>query len=211
MKTFVLTFFAMATVALAQTNQLYVTDKISTNYDLFCTVTNQAVNAAYSPESRPTRDDPEGNWGQIYEGFQLSIRLEKANFTNDEPITASIIFRNVTNAPIKFLFFTPMDQALRLMVLKANNSNGISGEVSQTFESVEELRSRRLTGKLWRVTIPVMKQCKFIIGLTNFYNLAPGIYKIQAQQDVVNFGQTKATNVASGFAAFKIVSVSGSQ
>ena len=48
-------------------------------------------------ESLPANEYPEGKWGGIKGGFQLSMCFEKQIFTNDEPIMATILVRNVTN------------------------------------------------------------------------------------------------------------------
>ena len=55
------------------------------------------------PKCRPAEDDPEGHWGAPSEGYQLSIRLEKETFTNGEPITASVLLRNVSDRPLYVL------------------------------------------------------------------------------------------------------------
>ena len=49
-------------------------------------------------ECLPAEQDPEGHWGQVANGFQLSLRFEKAVFTNGEPILATMFMRNVSNA-----------------------------------------------------------------------------------------------------------------
>jgi hypothetical protein len=56
----------------------------------------QVESAKLAPESRPAVDDPEGNWGFVSHGFQLSLRFAKQEFTNGEPVVANIILRNVT-------------------------------------------------------------------------------------------------------------------
>jgi hypothetical protein len=52
--------------------------------------------AKKSQESRPAEQDPQGNWGEQADGFQLSLRFEKQTFTNGEDIAAIMLMRNVT-------------------------------------------------------------------------------------------------------------------
>ncbi|MGH7989516.1 MAG: hypothetical protein ACREDS_04880 [Limisphaerales bacterium] len=59
--------------------------------------TRKIKEAQNSPESKPASEDPEGNWGQATNGFQLSLRFEKQSFTNGEPVIATMLMRNVTD------------------------------------------------------------------------------------------------------------------
>ena len=52
------------------------------------------------PESRPAKQDPEGHWGEMTNGIQMSLRFEKQTFTNGEPIDGVVLIRNVTNQPV---------------------------------------------------------------------------------------------------------------
>lgn len=56
--------------------------------------------AAKSPESRPAEQDPEGNWGNVVGGIQVSLRLQSSTFTNGEPVRVTMLVRNVTNRVI---------------------------------------------------------------------------------------------------------------
>ena len=47
-------------------------------------------------DSRPAAQDPEGNWGAVVDGLQVSIRLDKKTYDTNEPIVATIIMRNVS-------------------------------------------------------------------------------------------------------------------
>lgn len=60
------------------------------------TATPQQIEASRNaPESRPADADPEGHWGDIAGGFQLSARFEKQTFRLGEPVVATVIIRNV--------------------------------------------------------------------------------------------------------------------
>jgi hypothetical protein len=53
-------------------------------------------------ECRPAKEFPKGNWGNIEGGFQLSLRFEKTAFTNNEPITASLLLRNISDGSLMY-------------------------------------------------------------------------------------------------------------
>ncbi len=61
--------------------------------------------AKRAKESQPAADDPEGNWGRVEEGFQLSVRFDKAEFIASEPITGSVIVRNVSPSLLRYAVF----------------------------------------------------------------------------------------------------------
>lgn len=65
--------------------------------------TNKINAAQKSPESRPADEDPEGSWGRVQNGFQLSIRTDKRSYAVGEPIKATILLRNVTNTPLVYV------------------------------------------------------------------------------------------------------------
>jgi hypothetical protein len=48
-------------------------------------------------ESLPAIDFPEGNWGVVTNGCQLSLRFVKPVYTNGEPVTVILLLRNFTN------------------------------------------------------------------------------------------------------------------
>jgi hypothetical protein len=46
-------------------------------------------------ECQPAEDDPSGHWGAVVCGRELSIRFNENIFQSNEPIVATIIYRNV--------------------------------------------------------------------------------------------------------------------
>ena len=89
----------------AETNLLYITDD---GFLIHVRDGQIKMNPQKIEEAKKTREClsasefPEGNWGNIQSGFQLSLRLEKESFTNNEPIIATILLRNVTNQVLTF-------------------------------------------------------------------------------------------------------------
>jgi hypothetical protein len=88
-----------------QTNVFFITD----DGQIFIqTMTNIYINpeliaaAKTNRESWPAKEFPEGNWGELKEGGQISLRFDKQVYTNQEPINVVILVRNTTNHVIFF-------------------------------------------------------------------------------------------------------------
>src|SRR3954471_23859078 len=45
-------------------------------------------------ESQSAEQDPDGHWGEITNGLQLSLRFEKGEYQVGEPLTAVVLLRN---------------------------------------------------------------------------------------------------------------------
>ena len=58
----------------------------------------------FGHEILPATEDPQGNWGEITNGLQMSIRFYQNNFTNGQPVAAVILWRNVGPTPQYFDF-----------------------------------------------------------------------------------------------------------
>lgn len=97
------------------TNQLFVTD------DGFSVVGDRNGMAKIRPEKikeslklrecLPASEFPEGNWGDVEKGFQLSIRLESTNVPTGGSIVATILVRNVTNQAVRCRIVNIPDRA----------------------------------------------------------------------------------------------------
>lgn len=71
--------------------------------------TPQQIEAARTAkESLPAADDPSGHWGDVIEGFQLSIRFDKDTFRAGEPVTVTVLIRNVTEKKVFYRDFVGM-------------------------------------------------------------------------------------------------------
>jgi len=54
------------------------------------------------PECRPAQRDSEGNWGEVTNGWQLSLRFPKATYSVGEPVEGMIILRNVSTNIMRY-------------------------------------------------------------------------------------------------------------
>jgi hypothetical protein len=64
--------------------------------------TRKLEEAKKSKESLPAEQFPEGNWGPVTNGFQLSLRFEKIRFARGEPIVAAMLLRNTSTNILKY-------------------------------------------------------------------------------------------------------------
>src|ERR1700743_1259734 len=103
----ILSFLALSGFLRAETtNVLFLTS----NGPLYGKHSKQLQEAKKTKESLPADQFPEGNWGLVTNGFQLSLRFEKPSFNPGEPVAAIILLRNVTNAILTYRVTSQSDQ-----------------------------------------------------------------------------------------------------
>jgi hypothetical protein len=129
--------------------------------------------ARQQPECRPAADFPEGNWGPVESGYQLSLRLNKPAYTNGEPIFATLLMRNVTNAAVYLHYGAfPMD--------------GEYGPIGFVVTSKSGVLTPREFGGPYIVTTAAFRwvlpgtQAKYVERLNRRYDLTNGTYTVQA-------------------------------
>lgn len=66
--------------------------------------TNAVAAALKAPESRPAQDDPEGHWGPIVAGWQISLRLSTNTYTPGQPVYGTVLLRNVTDKEVEYIY-----------------------------------------------------------------------------------------------------------
>jgi len=128
--------------------------------------------AQKSRESRPADEDPEGHWGSVSHGCQISLSFEKLEFTNGEPVIATMLMRNVSDRPITYL---------RQIILGHPSPIYVSvwqGEKTlrlKTDENISISHSRS------NVTLQPRTQHRYRLRLDEFYDLSTnGLYSVQA-------------------------------
>jgi len=218
MKILVGIFFASSIVVRSQTNAFYVTDDRITNFNEFIPTVDQIEGAKHARESRPAEKDPEGNWGVVEEGFQLSIRLEKKRFTNGEPIQASIFLRNVSDKQLTYYFHSSPGIALRMFASRDGQRLYRNDEAKPGMTFKEQLKCA-YSGHRWSAKLEPGTQREFIAQLTDVFNLSTnGEYKVHASHEIISLLNTNmpirdrtnpfATNVVSGVATIYITNSS---
>jgi len=157
-----------------ETNQIYVT--IGDGKPLYFTKdgrthsTSRPRNLEEMQESLPAKDFPEGNWGTTNNGIQMSIRFNKTLYTNGEPITATILARNVTTNRISYPVCTisGRDGPINFLVLTEK------GEAMKTKEFFPAICSSSIA-YLWLET-----QRKFVENVDGQFDLTNGTYIVCA-------------------------------
>ena len=130
-----------------------------------------------SRESWQTNDFPEGNWGQTFRGFQLSLRFDKKIYTNGESITAIILVRNVTNHEIVFMHSTSTGANGPIgFVITNDHGNKLSSKWAMSPAPGQQA----FMGSINSVTIATQTQRKIIERLDKIYDLTNGTYLVQA-------------------------------
>jgi hypothetical protein len=150
-----------------ETNNLFITD------DGFLSIhrTQLFEEAKKTKESLPANEFPEGNWGLAQDGFQLSLRFEKPEFTNSEPITAILLLRNVTNHVVTYLCVSEAgnDGPIRFMVT-SDSGKTIAANSPDAMTIVSASHCN---------LVPNTQQ-RFLESLNKEYNLTNGIYYVKA-------------------------------
>lgn len=164
---------AALTSALADTNVIYffVDSRGAMGYEAKARAYERQMEAAKMlPECRPAELDPQGHWGEISAGLQLSARFPTNVFTTGQPITLSVILRNTTTnaltVPGPLAWF--MDLAV----------------VTQDDKPLRQTKSPKwlLTGGGDTGLLP-LSQTRLTYTLNEMFDLAtPGKYRVYAER-----------------------------
>jgi hypothetical protein len=134
--------------------------------------TKKIEEALNSKESRPASQDPEGHWGQVLDGFQLSLRFEKQDFTNGEAITATVLIRNVSENTLSYVVNTMTSQPAPINVAVCEGHERLKLITENTL-----IKGTARTAHLYAQT-----QHKYQVRLDKYYDLGKkGIYSVQAE------------------------------
>ena len=128
-------------------------------------------------ECLAAQDFPEGNWGEIEAGYQVSLRFAKKSFTNGEPITAIVLVRNTLNQRLP-------DQRMGYLNDIYMNNDG-PAMLTVTSSNGQALPAEPLDLTAPRDSAGVMylaphTQRKYLEQLNNRYHLTNGVYAVCA-------------------------------
>jgi hypothetical protein len=192
-------------LAFAQTNNFYITDESLSSHQKPGSFSPEQIDAAkHAKESRPAKDDPEGNWGEISEGFQLSIRLLGNAFTNGEPIKAFVILRNVSDTNLQFPISYSGDPPIKIAVMRGQQALNRLDEGPGT--NFADTVRRLQMGSYGLATCLPGTQRKFTLDLSKIFALTTnGNYTANAKLSIPKLDQRAEAQVASSEAFFKVV------
>ena len=135
--------------------------------------TQRVQEALRSNESRPAEQDPQGHWGKMVDGFQISLRFDKQEFTNGEPIVAAILMRNVSEKRLSYTTQMVSQQPSPVYVSVWRGDEKLKVSVD---EHAPNLSSTRV------VSLYPRTQHRYHIRLDKYYDLSKaGTYSAQAE------------------------------
>ena len=156
----------------------------------------QIESAKTNIECQPAESDPAGHWGERIIGAQLSIRFAKDTYQTNEPIIATIIYRNTrTDRDLNYSWAFGGDLDFQFLI---KDKNG------KTFPD-SFVRPERVSPVVTRW--PPGTQYKYHSNLTKRYGLSePGTYSISVQRRLsIHDSKGNWEVLSSGTATIKIV------
>lgn len=150
--------------------------------------------AKKSDQSKPENQDPNGNWGTASEGFRLSLRFVKPEYTNGEPIEAIVLARNASQQTLNYVTGSS-DWDLHFLAYDSKN------------RPLQDLHPTDFygTGSKDLVVFPGTQR-RFIVKLNRHFNFEPpGDYTVTVQARVPKLVGGGLSDVASGTATLKIL------
>lgn len=160
----------------AETNKLYMTDERQLSVGWQFISSKQLEATKKRREALPAKDFPEGNWGEPFHGFQLSLRFSKNTYTNGEEIAAILLLRNITNHYMSWASGVAKDiGAIDLAV------------TTETGQAIDPRPKAPVPAGMPTVSyagpsgsIAPLTQTKFLETLNKKYDLTNGTYLVQA-------------------------------
>lgn len=155
-------------------------------------------------ECQPADQDPEGNWGSVSEGFQMSVRFEKESFEAGEPIPATIITRNVTQEFLWYPHYSPNRLNIKLFVINGEKKLIPRRDEPKGNQSIPE-KLKYAISSVDRMAAFKGTQRKQVLDLNDLFDLStPGTYVIYASRAVPKLNSDERSVVISGNATIRI-------
>jgi len=189
---------------LAQTNSFYINDESEIPHETNNWYSrSQIENAKNALDSRPAENDPEGHWGNVTEGFQLSIRLPKSSFTNGEIISAVVTLRNVSDKILWYPVSYGPDKETEIELVQSPSFSPQTNapQAANFLERVKAVHAGS-TG-YWASTVGTQR--KFEVVLNEVIDLSTnGEYIVQARRKIAKSSERAFGDVTSGKIIFHI-------
>ena len=121
--------------------------------------------AKRSKESQSAEQDPDGHWGEITNGLQMSLRFEKGEYRVGEPLTAVVLLRNVENVQLKFLmqYVSGRPSPVNILVTEGGKELALKSQKSAAEFDVVDTSTKSST--LYPQT-----QLKYVMDLRAYYD-----------------------------------------
>lgn len=160
----------------------------------FATINTTKVTAA---EGKPAKKDAAGNWGEIVNGVQLSLRFTNQTFKVGEPVVAAVLWRNRSSDPI---VFSSSEDELHTFDFIIKDRRG---KVLQPRDKREHSPFSPRSGSSKGRAVDPGSQLKFEADLTKRFTVKPGKYRIMVNFPVRN--ATGTVNVCSSETTIQVV------
>lgn len=198
-----------ASSQVAGSPEFFITDEARTTPPNSVFTQEQVKKARRAKDSRPASADPEGNWGVPSQGFQLSLRFNKASFTNGEPVIASVILRNVSDRTLDYPYeYAPDNREITFNVLRGETRVYGMYDLTPGASFADKVRAAP-SGHGWIRSSPPGTQRKFFVNLDKIYSLTnTGEYTVFAKRTIRNQDSNQNSEVVSGKATFRISELS---
>lgn len=181
-------------IAVPTTFAGYGTNSFFVNMEDGYWTSEKLANAKTNIECQPAENDQAGHWGKKIIGEQLSIRFAKDVFQTNEPVIATIIYRN-TRTDRDLIFNSAFGGDLDFQfVIKDENGK----ELPDSFVPPARVSPK---GSEW---LPGT-QYKYQSNLTKRYGLSkPGTYSISVHRKIRKDNGNGWSDLASGTATIVI-------
>lgn len=169
----VLSLAACAAICASETNTVYPTDDghLLMGLPSSTMMLEKVAAARQNKECLPAENFPEGNWGRSNLGYQVSLRFTKPVFKSGDPITATVLVRNVTNRVLDHHdIHNPMGGPVHFSITTADGK-----EVPE-----RPYQPGYVSGSSFSPQIAVGTQRKYDMKLNWGFDLPSGSYKVQA-------------------------------
>ncbi|HZQ47592.1 MAG TPA: hypothetical protein VFC07_11300 [Verrucomicrobiae bacterium] len=197
----------------AQTNTGDKAGLEAVSTDIFLTFAPQEMNHTVTPEKiaeakrskecRPAAQDPEGNWGPVVEGFQLSVRFEKESYKIGEPVTATVLIRDAVQKRVFYRDFEFDPRGVRTDSPLCNLS--VLDEQQKRVPRLQKEPQDVADGPHRPRVLNPGTQHKYEIKLDGRFNLTqPGKYFISAKRQVHKLSGDGYSEITSGVATIKL-------
>jgi hypothetical protein len=148
-------------------------------------------------EALPAEQDPEGNWGAVTNGLQMSVRLYQRQFTNGQPVRVTILWRNVGSTPNWFTSATWENYTFDLSLFR----DGM--EIKPVMPRLNQEASH--DGSVGGGLVEPHTQWRFGLRLDKIFDLSkPGAYQLRAEREAHGEGRS-VFKLRSGTARFQVV------
>jgi hypothetical protein len=166
---------------------LYVGDDAAAN-----AYAGQLEAAKHSSECRPAELDPEGHWGPVYSGYQLSLRFSNDICHVGEKIAAVVVLRNVTT---NALVASAPDRSSIWFEARDGQGKSLGRKLAFTTPSSHE-----------DFILPLHRQIAYTFDVQELYDLkSAGQYIVTAQRRVETDQGEVISEVSSAPATIKLL------